>query len=272
MFSFVNNHFVSAGDASLKINDLSITRGYGVFDFFRTQNNKPLFLDDYVERFFQSAAYMYLEPPHTKNDLRHIIVELIDKNNISESGMRLILTGGYSNDGFTLSEPNFFISQQPIIMPTAEMFANGVAIISHAYTRQMPLVKSINYMMGVWLQRSVKEQGAYDVLYYDDEGVSEFPRANVFIVSKNDVLVTPIKNVLSGVTRKQVIALAGKFIKVEERAISLQELKSAKEVFMTSTTRRLLPVNKVDDVMIGNGKAGPICTQLYQAFVKLEES
>ena len=272
MFAYINNQFVPADKASLGINDLSILRGYGIFDFFRTRNNQPLFLDEYLDRFFESAAKMFLQPVPLRSQLREIIFELIEKNNIPESGIRIILTGGYTSDGYSLSVPNLIISQQAIKMPTNEMVANGVKIITHEYVREMPLVKSLNYNMGVWLQQKVKAMDAYDVLYHNNNCISEFPRANIFIVNKEGTLVTPAKDVLFGVTRKQVIRLAATQYKVEEREISLADINSANEVFITSTTRRLLLVNQVDDIVIGNGKAGPVYSDLYKAFMELEES
>lgn len=270
MIVFVNNEFIEEEKATLGISDLSIQRGYGVFDFFRTSNFIPLFLDDYLNRFFKSAAALRLQPAHTKEELKQIIEEINKQNKIADGGFKMILTGGYSYDGYTLSSPNFLITQQPVQVSDKENFNKGIKIILHEYLRDFPEAKSINYLMGVYLQEKIRQQKADDVLYYKDGYISEFPRSNVFVVTKDQIVVTPARNVLQGITRMKVLELADKHYTVEERAITVDELKNAAEVFLTSTTKRILPVVSVDDIVVGDGKPGEITTSLYKAFLKME--
>lgn len=271
MIVFINGQFVEEEKASLRLNDLSIQRGYAAFDFFRTKNYIPLFLDDYLQRFFNSIEGMHLTSPLSKKELKAVIDELINKSFLPDAGIRLLITGGYSADGYEISTPNFIISQHKIQLTDAVKFSNGIKVITHEYLRELPGVKSINYLTGVWLQKEVKEKNAADVLYHKQGVVSEFPRANLFIVDKNNTLITPDKNILPGITRKKLIETAEKKIKTELRDISLDEVKNAAEVFMTSTTKRLLPITTIDETIIGTGKAGPVTTMLNDAFLKMEE-
>ncbi|MEJ7685466.1 MAG: aminotransferase class IV [Segetibacter sp.] len=271
MIAFVKNGFIEEEKASLGITDLSIHRGYGVFDFFRTSNYAPLFLDNYLDRFFRSAGMLRLQPPHTKKELKIIIREMIRQNKVPDSGFKMILTGGYSSDGYGLSSPNFFIIQQPVQLPGIEKFDKGLKIILYEYFRDLPNAKSINYLIGVYLQDKVQQQKADDVLYYKDGYILEFPRSNVFIVTKDHTVVTPAENVLHGITRMKVLEIAGEKYRVEERAITVDELRNAAEVFLTSTTKRILPVLTIDDKIIADGKPGEITTSLYQAFLEMEE-
>lgn len=272
MIAFINNKFIEESKASLGITDLSIQRGYGVFDFFRTSNFIPLFIDDYLERFFKSACLLRLQPMHSKEELKKIVGEMIRQNKIPDSGFRLILTGGYSPDCYELSSPNFIIIQQPVQLPGKEKFDKGIKIILHEYMRDFPEAKSINYLMGVYLQEKIKQQKANDVLYYKNEFILEFPRSNVFAVTKNGTVVTPAERVLSGITRMKVLELARKEYTVEERAITVNELRNAAEVFLTSTTKRILPVLTIDNTTIGDGKPGAITTALYEEFLGMEKS
>lgn len=271
MIAFVNHQFLDEDKATLQVGDLAIHRGYGVFDFFRTSNNIPLFLDDYLDRFFNSAALMRLQPTPTRQELKTIIHELIKKNNIGDSGLKVILTGGYSPESYEPTEPNLIIIQQKLRTPPPDRFTRGVKVITYEYQRDLPAVKSINYLMGVWLQQKVKEQNADDVLYHKQGIVSELPRANVFMVTRDEKIVTPSDNILHGITRMKLLELAATKYIVEVRAVYIEEIKDAAEVFMTSTTKRLLPINQVDDLVIGNGQAGPISTLLNAAFIKMEE-
>jgi len=271
MIAYVNNAFINEEKAVLQVGDLALQRGYAAFDFLRTKNGVPLFLDDYLARFFHSAAQMHLRPVQTKRDLKGIIYELIERNKLAESGIRMILTGGYSPDSYAPVTPNLIVLQQSLQMPAPEKFKAGLKVITHEYQRDLPGVKSINYLMGIWLQQKVAEQNAADVLYHYNGIVSEFPRANVFIVTKQGKIVTPVEGILKGITRMKLLELAKDNFEVEVRTVHLDEVKGAKEVFMTSTTKRILPIHQVDDVVIGEGKAGPVTTLLNNLFLKMEE-
>ena len=125
--------------------------------------------------------------------------------------------------------------------------------------------------MGVWLQRKVSEAKAADVLYHDQNFVSEFPRCNVFLVTKNGTVVTPNQFVLQGITRMRVLEIARKDIQVEERPVKLEEIYEAAEMFMTSTTKGVLPVVKADDRIIGGGVPGPITKSLRSKLLEREQ-
>lgn len=271
MIAYISREFIEEKDSVLHTGDLSIQRGFAIFDFFRTRNFIPLFIDQYLNRFFNSAAMIGLQPLHTKEELKGVINELIFRNNIAESGFKMILTGGYSADSFEPASPNFIILQQPLQLPTEEKFHKGISIILHEYMRDLPKIKSTNYLMAIWLRDKLKQQKADDVLYVKDNVALEFPRANVFAVTKAGTVVTPEENVLNGITRMMVLQLAEKKYSVEIRPLTVEELYNAAEVFLTSTTRRILPVLKINDQIISEGKPGAITLDLYNSFLKLEE-
>ncbi|MDB5248953.1 MAG: hypothetical protein JWQ40_3347 [Segetibacter sp.] len=270
MVAFVNNTFIDEEKAVLGIGDLSIQRGYGIFDFFRTSNYIPLFLDDYLDRFYKSAKILRLQPLHNREELRSIISDMIRLNNQPAAGFKMILTGGYSADGFEPATPNFIIGQHPVQLPSPEKFNKGVRILLHDYMRDIPHAKSINYLVGIYLTEKLQQQMADEVLYYHNNYILEFPRSNVFIITKDRTIVTPAKNVLPGITRMKVLELASGNHKVEERDVTVGELKNASEIFITSTTKRILPVVHVDGKTIGDGKPGEITTSLYYSFLEME--
>ena len=271
MIAFVNNEFLDESKATLQVSDLSIQRGYAAFDFFRTKDFIPLFLDDYLDRFFNSIALLHLQPVYTKEELKSIIHQLVQKNGMAESGIRMTITGGYSPDSYEPVKPNLIITQQKIQLTTADKFAKGIKIITHEYQRELPAAKSINYLVGVWLQQKVREKQAADVLYHLQGIVSELPRANIFIITRANEVITPSDNILKGITRMKILRLAAEKYTVKERPLHIDEIKDAAEVFMTSTTKRILPINQVDDIVIGDGKAGPVAGLLTEAFINLED-
>ena len=272
MAVFLNDRFVENTEALLHVSDLSIQRGYGVFDFSRTVNGVPLFLNDHLQRFYNSAAYMHLPLKYSMQELSSIVQELIQRSSIPEAGIRMGLTGGYSPDSYHPAEANLILTCNPVKITTEEEFKTGYSIITHRYQRELPHVKSINYMMAVWLQPLLKEKQVNDLLYYNNESITEFPRANVFIVTPDSKLITPEKNILHGITRKNVLSLAAEMMTVEKRDITIDELISATEVFLTATTKRILPILKINGRPVGNGKVGKITTTLYNKFLQLESS
>ena len=261
LFLYINNQFLPATDGSLPVSDLSIQRGYALFDYLKVVNGIPLYVDDHLDRLFHSAEQLHLPIIHTREALKDIIRQLMQHNHQPHSGIRITLTGGNSPDGYSIAAPNLIISQSPLQLPTPEAVERGIKLMTYPHQRQLPHVKTTDYVMAIWLQPQVKEQGADDILYYNEASISECPRANIFMV-KEGKLITPAQNILKGVIRKHVLQLAADMLPVEERDIPLQELRSAEEVFITSTTKQVLPVRQVDEVVLFKEGPGRITTQL----------
>ena len=266
-YSLVNGEFLPAETASLGIKDLSIQRGYGIFDFFKSIDGKFIFIDDHLERFYHSAAQMHLHVKQRPEELKVLLQALMEKNELPNAGTRITLTGGYSADGYNLAEPNMIITQQAFKNPA---FNNiGLKLITHPHQRQLAEVKTLDYLMAIMLLPKVKEQGADDVLYHDGGMLRECPRANFFMVNHHNEVITSATGILQGVIRKQVLKLKINGLKIIERDFSLQELKTCKEAFVTSSTKNIMPVSSIDGVTIGHGQAGQVTTELATAFSKL---
>lgn len=266
-YAFVNMRFVPSEDAKLPVNDLSINRAYGIFDFFKTIKGCPVFLPDHLDRFLRSAERMYLKTPYSKTDLQEIIYELIHKNNLQNSGIRLLLTGGESADGYSLSTPNFILTQQALEFP-AHMPA-PIRLTSLNHQRQLPEVKTMDYLMAIYNQFLLREKGTQELLYHQDGKVRECPRANFFIVNREGTLITPKAGVLAGITRSKIVNLAKRRMSVEERELDLEEVYLAREAFISSTTKQVLPVSEIDGIQIGTGDAGVMTRMLYEDLTEL---
>ena len=270
-FSMMNGEIVEASKAQLHVSDLALLRGYGLFDFFRVKEGVPLFLEDYFARFYGSAEKLGLEVPISKGELETLIHKLLDANGEGDTNIRLLLTGGYSDDGFTPAEPNLVALQHARKNYDPKLFEEGAALITHEYVRDLPEVKSINYATAVRLIPEMKRANATEVLYHDNGNVAETSRANIFIVNQEGTLVTPAEGILEGITRKRILELA-EDIAVETRAISLDEVRAAKEVFITSTTKGAMPISKIDGDVIGDGRAGEVTARLGERFSERVEA
>jgi len=263
----VNGEIMQANSLCVSASDLAIQRGYGIFDFLVTVNGKPIFLEDHINRFYTSAQSMHLPVQLNQSELIDAIDELMKKNQLPNSGIRMTLTGGDSPDGYSIGDPNLIISQSPFNYQN-QVFEKGLKLITYEHQRQLPSIKTIDYLKAIYLQPTIKAVGADDVLYYFNGMVTECPRANFFIVTELNEVLTPKDNILHGVTRKHILKLKGYSIK--EANITLEMLASAKEAFISSSTKNILPVTYIGGKYIGDGKPGPITRDLYEQFIQLK--
>ncbi len=268
-YFFLNGEILPASKAALRITDLALLRGFGIFDFMRTHHKKPFLMDRYLDRFFRSARLLDLEVPFTREYIQKIINQLLDKNQIFEAGIRMVLTGGYTENGYTPSSPNFFILIEKINFPFDEYYEGGIKLYFYHHQRELSQIKSINYISPIAIRNKIQAANAFDVLYYFNDQVLEVSRSNFFIV-RDGKIVTPDTDILLGITRASVIELAKKYYKVEERTITAAELWRADEAFMTGTTKKVLPVVQVGDKVIGNGSPGNITRHLMELYREFE--
>lgn len=265
MFVLVNDSIISQEEATLKITDLSIQRGYGIFDFLKTVGGKPVFFEDHLDRFYSSAEQMRLPVKQKRNELTDLLFELIGKNKLSESGVRITLTGGYSPDGFNIaSESNIIVTQQDFVINRD--FEKSIGLMTYEYQRQFASAKTLDYLKAIWLQPVLKEKGADDILYHDNGVLRECPRANFFLINEKEEVLTSKSNILKGVTRKHILKFANHNFKIDERELNMDDLRHAKEAFISSTTKNILPVTKVDGKVLGDGTPGPITRALMKEF------
>ena len=271
MWTFVNDKFQPREEATLPITDLALQRGYAAFDYLRTVNGIPLFIEEYIERLKNSAAALRLVIPTENEWWVSRISTLIEKNKIPRSsGIRITITGGNAPDFYTPVAPNIVIDEHPLTMPGEALFNNGLHLFTYDYQRDLPAVKSINYLMAVWLQEAMKAAGADDILYQKNNIISELPRANIFLISDANEILTPDKNILEGIKRKKIVENAASLGKVIKKPITTDALWQAKEIFICSTTKRILPVTTIDNRTIGDGQPGPITKALHEQFIIME--
>ena len=262
-YAFMNGTIVPAQDANINITDIGLLRGYGVFDFFRVIDGKPIFVNDYLDRFERSVAGLYLSMPYTREYLTEKIYEIISLNPHPLLGIKLLCTGGYATDGYTPTESNICMLANPF---NFHPYDKGLKLMKVDHQRDLHLIKSLNYLKPISLFHQMKSIAADDVLYHKSGFISESSRSNIFIV-KNGVLITPSEGILEGITRKRIIAFAPEVMPVEVRQISVDEVHSADEVFLTASTKRISPVTTIDEHVF---KSGTYTKILYDRLLEEE--
>ena len=170
--------------------DLALLRGYGIFDYFLFNQGQPRFLGDYLNRFINSAKTLGLDLRRDKTGLEEVIMEVIRANGQTDGGIRLFLSGGYAEDGYTPTNPNFAVLQYPFPEIPIHYYKDGIRLSSLQYQREVPKVKTTNYITGIKHQPWLKKQGSDFILYHDGKYVRESDRSNFFMINQEGVLVS----------------------------------------------------------------------------------
>jgi D-alanine transaminase/branched-chain amino acid aminotransferase len=266
IFTCIDGKFIPFDQSTLHVSDLIVQRGYGIFDFFLVRDGVAPYLSFHLDRFIHSAELMKLDLAYTKEELSALVVKLVAKNNIGNSSIKIMLTGGLSTDDFTLcpGKASLIIINKPYEVKWPDAWKNGGTLISCKYQREMAGAKTINYIRSVGLSQKLLETGAAELLYTDRNWVRECSRSNVYFV-KDQCVFTPKTNMLEGVTRRRILALEGFRIQVKD--FKLDELLAADEVFITSTTKGVLPIIRVDAKIISDGNIGPVTKAIKKAIM-----
>ncbi len=277
-YGYFNGAIAPTDQLAIGVTDLSLLRGYGLFDYFLTYNGRPFQWDWYWERFQNSASRMHLPLPLGKDETYAVVMNLVERSNNAirtsglatpiDVGFRFVLTGGYSADSISVVRPNLLIMAEPIHPVPLVQYELGIKVILDDYVREMAEVKSTDYKRVILMAEAIRAARASDLLYQKGGEISELSRSNFFLV-KGDRLITPDKHILHGITRKTIIQLAQSDFKVEERTVLLSELYDADEAFTTSSTKRVLPVTQIGDLTIGDGHVGPKSKFLLERFDEL---
>lgn len=271
---YYNGKYLKKNEISISPDDVGFTRAHAVFEFFRVEANVPIFLNDHLDRLERSADGLHISLPIKRSEIIEVVHDLIKRNDMQSSAIKIMLTGGVSSNGFSPGQPTFLIMQLPFQKLDQAIYEKGASIMSFEYQRDLPHLKSVEYAQALALEHEWKRKGHIDVLYHFNSMVYEVSRSSIFIVNDGRIK-TNEEGVLAGVTQKNVLrAIEGKF-ETSIGAIGLNEFLQSDEVFITSTSKRVLPIIKVDDKIIGLGVPGEITKEvgrLLDGFIQRQQS
>lgn len=251
---YINGEILLTAEGCIPINDLGFQRGYSVFDFARTANGKLFHFEKHLARFRNSAKELHIELPLSDSEFTSIAYELIELSDLEAACIRLQVTGGCSL-GFPFSTPSITMIAQELPTYPFEYYSEGVEIVTTEYQREFPILKTINYINAIRLEKHRLEKQIFDFLFCTKDEVTELSRSNFFGFIGNQ-LITPAKNILCGVTREIVLDIAKRDFDVLERSISLEELGTLSEAFATSTSIGILPIVRINNSTIAKGEIG----------------
>ncbi len=269
-YVFLNGTIVPEREAAISPFDIGLLRGYAAFDLLRTVHGSPFMLVEHLQRFRASAAHLGLAVPFSDQEIQTAIAELLALNRHHEATVRLVLSGGLSPDGmhFDPSTPTFFILTHELREPPGTLYESGGTLLTHKHQREVPLAKTTNYLTMLQQRPRTSQAGALDLLYHDGGNVLEAASASVYFV-RDSVIHAPADNVLWGTVGSLVLGFAQKRYQTVSDTVSLSDALSSDEVFLTSTTRGVVPIVRIDDTIIGDGSPGPVTRELVEAYQEL---
>ena len=237
----LDGRIAPAEETFIPATDEGLLRGDGAFEVIRVYDGGAFALTDHLDRLERSAASLRL-PEVPRPELEREIAELLEARGgpAFDGGLRVVLTRGGRR--LLLTEP---LHEIP---PTTRL-----ATVTYSPTRVLDGVKSLSYAANMLASRLAREQGFDEALLVTPHGrVLEAPTSSIFWVEPGGALCTPPldEHILASITRQRVMSVAD----VEERPCTLDDLRSAGEAFLTSTTREVQPIVAVDDIEIPEGE------------------
>ena len=279
----VNGTISDAQHAVVPVLDHGFLYGEGVYETLRTYNQQPFLFDRHLRRLRTSASMIALPMPLTDAQFAERIDDTTKEarrasgSTVPEWYVRILLTRGVGEltyDPAACPFPSIVIITKPQVDPPAEAFEKGVRVTLASTIRNHPesvnpLIKSNNLLNNALAMQEAFRRGAFEAIMRNYRGeLSECTTANLFVVKDGAVLTPPLSSgLLAGITREFLFEIGrDEGVSVRETILRDEDLYTAGEAFLTSTTRELVPIVQVDQRLISSGKPGPITKSLLQAF------
>jgi len=274
---YLNGDLVPQEEAKVSVFDHGLLYGDGVFEGIRAYGGRAFKLAEHVARLYRSAHAIRLEIPLTPAEMTAAVERTLAANKLSEGYIRVVVTRGVGTLGLDpdkCSHPQVIIIAATIVLYPEESYQHGLAIVTVSTIRNHPAaldprIKSLNYLNNILAKIEGKNAGVVEALMLNAEGlVAECTGDNIFIVSGHALRTPPVSaGILEGITRDTVIDLAREAgYALREENLSLYDVYTADECFLTGTAAEVIAVVTVDGRTIGTGEPGPVTTDLLARF------
>jgi D-alanine transaminase len=268
--AYVNGEFLPLDRATVHVEDRGFQFADAVYEVVRTYHGKPFAPDDHLTRLLRSLEAIHLKHHFTAEQLKSVIDDAVGRAAFPEAIVYLQITRGHAprHRGFPVASKPTLVLTVRQLESSAHLREKGVAVITIPDIRWARCdIKSVALLANVLAYNTARQAGAHDAIFVEADGtINEATAGNVFVATQGS-LRTPPKGprILPGVTRDKILQAAH----AAEQRITREELLSADEVFLTSTTSEVVPVVSVDSQKIGSGKPGPVAARVFEQFMKM---
>lgn len=279
---YIDGKFYPKSQAKISVYDHGFLYGDGVFEGIRAYNGVVFKLKEHVDRLYRSAHAIMLNIPLTKEEMVQAVVETLQKNNMKDSYIRLIVSRGIGDLGLDprkCPKPTTIIITDTINIKAGNAKETGITTM-FSWVRRNPVdattheVKSLNYLNSILAKIEANANGVDEAICLDTSGcIAEGVGENIFIVKNGEILTPPTSTgALEGITADSVINLCRKLnIKLTITNLTPFMLFTADEAFFTGTAMEMVPIREVNKRQIGTGKPGQVTKLLLGEFQKVIE-
>lgn len=269
---FLNGKFMPIEEARIPVLDRGFIFGDGVYEMVPVYSRVPFRLDEHLVRLDRSLAAVRIKNPYTQAEWRDIILQLVAKQPFDDQGIYFQVTRGVAKRDHAFPqgvEPTVFIMSNPLVSPPKELVQKGGTAVSAQDFRWLQCdIKSISLIGNCLLRQVSADVGAVETILFRDGKLTEASASNVFIV-KGGVIASPPKShlILPGITYDVVLEIAqAAKLPLELRDVSEAEVRSADEVWVTSSSKEVLPIVTLDGKAVGAGKPGAVFEKVYALY------
>jgi D-alanine transaminase len=275
---YLNGEFLPPDQARVSVFDRGFIFGDGVYEVIPVFGGRLFRLPHHLARLDASLTAIRLRNPHTPQEWKDIFAHLLEQNGTGDQSIYLQITRGVAPRDHAFPPnitPTVFAYAQPLKYSPPEQLAQGVAAVTTEDIRwQCCDIKAIALLANALLRQQAIDQGAAEAILVRDGVVTEGAASNIFVV-KNSRLVTAPKGpfILPGITRDLVVEIAhAKNIVCDELPVTIEMLRSADEVWLTSSTKEILPITRIDGRAVGNGKPGPMHARVFALYKEYKQA
>jgi D-alanine transaminase len=270
MTAYLNGQFLPIEEARISPLDRGFLFGDGAYEVIPVYSRRPFRIDEHLKRLQQTLDGIRLANPHTAAEWRSLIERIVAANNFDDQSVYIQVTRGADSkrdQAFPSGvPPTTFIFTAPLVTPSAAQREAGIAVISALDNRWLRCdLKTVALLANVLLRQQAVDAGCVETIMLRDGYLTEGAASNIFVV-KDGVLLAPPKDhrMLPGITYDVVLELAARHgMPHEVREIAESEVRAADELWMTSSTKEVLPITRLDGQPVGSGRPGPAAVRMY---------
>lgn len=256
----IRGNYIAINNSLVKISDFDYSLSTrNVYEVIRIIDGIPLFLEDHLERMSQSLKILNMHFRKSKEEISNLIHLLAKKNRIQDGNVKILI-----NDGPLLT---FYIYFIPHHYPDKTIYDQGIRTGTIELERKNPNAKVIDPKYKTAVSEFIAENSIYEALLVNDEGeITEGSKSNVFFILHGSLYTPPLKDVLAGVTRKRILAIAEDLtMKVLEEPVLKKDLAEVEAAFISGTSPKILPIASIDEVEL-NSSAHPMVRDLMASY------
>jgi len=269
---YLNGDLTPLSEAKIPVLDRGFIFGDGVYEVMPLYKRKPFRAKQHMARLFRNLNEIRIPNPHSEEEWMALIDKVAQAYPEDNQLIYMQVTRGVARRAHAFpqdTKPTVFIMTGPLVQPTAEQRERGVACVTLEDRRWLNChIKSISLLGNVLAAQYAAEQDAAEVIQFRGGFLSEGAAANVWIVKDGKLLAPPKDSlILEGIRYgllEELCAVAG--IPFEARRIAREEVLDADEVLLSSASKEVLAVTRIDDKPVGDGKPGPVYHRLYAAY------